>query len=183
MIIENQFNHNNFLPNSWYTGTTNIYPIDFLINKVKIYAYAHHIERLMILGNFALLNKIRPLDIYNWFMICFIDSYEWVMVPNIFGMSQYSTSIKIVTRPYFSSSNYIIKMSNFKKNNYDIIYINNISYYWNDIWDVLYYSFLNDNSNILKHIYMISTLVNKWNIKPIKEKNNIIKISNFLNKN
>lgn len=174
MLKENKLEHNNKLSNSWYDGTTGIYPIDFLIKKVEKYAYAHHIERLMYLGNFALLCEIKPKDIYEWFMICFIDSYEWVMVANVFGMSQYSTSsIKIMTRPYFSSSNYIKNMSDFKLNAYDKIN----GYYWNEIWDALYYNFINNNYNILKSIYATARNVSHWDKKSKTEQNKLLKIA------
>ena len=85
----NFFNHTNKINISWYNASTPIEPINNIINKALKYGWVHHIERLMYLGNFALLCKIKPKEIYNWFMICFIDSYEWVMVANVFGMSQY----------------------------------------------------------------------------------------------
>jgi deoxyribodipyrimidine photolyase-related protein len=174
MLKENKLEHYNKLPDTWYNGTTGIYPIDFLIKKVEKYAYTHHIERLMYLGNFALLCRIKPKDIYKWFMICFIDSYEWVMVANVFGMSQYSTnSIKMMTRPYFSSSNYIKNMSDFKLNSYNKIN----DYYWNEIWDALYYNFINNNYNILKNIYATARNVSHWDKKTKLEQNKLLKIA------
>jgi deoxyribodipyrimidine photolyase-related protein len=129
-----------------------------MIIKVNKYAYLHHIERLMIMGNFGLINQINPLQIYDWFMICFIDSYEWVMVPNVFGMSQYAlTNISMMTRPYLSSSNYIKKMSDYKKSN------------WFDIWDSLYWYFIHKHKNILNKIYS-TTMQVKILMKMTKEK-------------
>jgi deoxyribodipyrimidine photolyase-related protein len=160
----------------WYSGHTLIYPIDDIINKVKTYAYAHHIERLMYIGNFALLCKIDPKDIYDWFMICFIDSYEWVMVPNVMGMSQYSSSeIKMMTRPYFSSSNYIKNMSSYRLNKYSKIG----DYYWNEIWDALYYQFINDNIKILEKIYAVARNVKHWKNKTVKQKKDLLDIANY----
>jgi len=143
MKKENLFKFNeNKLPDSWYTHSTNIDIIDDMILKVEKYAYLHHIERLMIIGNFALISQINPDDIYDWFMICFIDAYEWVMVPNVYGMSQYSLiSISMMTKPYLSSSNYVKKMSDYKKKK------------WFDIWDALYWNFIYTNKDILKKIY------------------------------
>ena len=142
MFKMNLFKNKKKLNKSWYSATINISIIDDMINKVNKYAYLHHIERLMIIGNFALINEINPIEIYNWFMICFIDSYEWVMVPNIFGMSQYSlTNISMMTRPYISSSNYIKKMSNYKKE------------IWFKLWDKLYWNFINKHKKILSKIY------------------------------
>ena len=143
-------NHKNKLPNSWYDNNSNleIKIIDDMIKKVHEYAYLHHIERLMIMGNIGLLLQINPKELYEWFMICFIDAYEWVMVPNIFGMSQYSiTNISMMTRPYFSSSNYIKKMSDYKNEK------------WFKIWDDLYWNLLDKHREIFKKIYSISSQI------------------------
>ena len=147
---------------SWYDGNTGFHIIDSLIKKVEKYAYLHHIERLMYIGNFALLTEKNPLDIFKWFMICFIDSYEWVMVPNVMGMSQYSLqdSISMMTRPYFSSSNYIKKMSNYDVQHH--IKINNKIYNWSEIWDALYYNFINKHQNILKNNYFSVMMVKRY---------------------
>ena len=144
MMKMNYFNHKNKLPKSWYCETGNIGIINDMILKVKTYAYLHHIERLMVVGNIGLLLQIDPKEIYDWFMICFIDSYEWVMIPNIYGMSQYSlTSISMMTRPYISSSNYIKKTSDYKKE----VWFNN--------WDALYWYFIYTHKELLKKIYSI----------------------------
>ncbi len=149
MIKMNNLEHKNKLPKSWYNETGNITIINDMISKVKEYGYLHHIERLMIMGNFALLLQIDPKDIYKWFMICFIDAYEWVMVPNVYGMSQYSlTSISMMTRPYISSSNYIKKMSDYKKED------------WFNIWDALYWYFLIKHEEKLNKIYSIKSQLN-----------------------
>ena len=66
--------------------------------------YLHHIERLMVLGNFMLLCEFDPDEVYRWFMELFIDSYDWVMVPNIYGMSQFADGGLMSTKPYISSS-------------------------------------------------------------------------------
>lgn len=150
MLKENFFNNKNKLSKSWYDATTNIPILDDLIKKAKKYAYLHHIERLMYMGNFALLNMVQPKEIYEWFMICFIDSYEWVMI-NVPAMSQYSTeSFTMMTRPYFSSSNYIKKMSNYKDSN---IIIKKKEVKWMELWNALYYNFINTHKTKLKKIY------------------------------
>jgi deoxyribodipyrimidine photolyase-related protein len=175
----NQFKQKNKLPKTWFEGTTGIYPIDTLIKKVDQTAYAHHIERLMYLGNFALISQIKPQEIYDWFMICFIDSYEWVMIPNIMGMSQYSSDvIKMMTKPYFSSSNYVKNMSNFKQDQYEMIKLSDKEYYWNEIWDSLYYNFINANKDKLKKFYGTAYIVSHWNKKSSEEKKQIIKLAN-----
>jgi len=77
--------------------------------KLSKYAYAHHIERLMLLGNFFFLSEIHPDEVYRFFMTHFIDAYDWVMVPNVYGMSQYADGGLMTTKPYFSGSNYLKK--------------------------------------------------------------------------
>ncbi|HCU44814.1 MAG TPA: cryptochrome/photolyase family protein, partial [Sphingobacterium sp.] len=80
-------------------GTTEIKPVDNTILKVLETGYAHHIERLMIAANLMNLLKIDPDDVYQWFMELFIDSYDWVMVPNVYGMSSFSDGGKMSRKP------------------------------------------------------------------------------------
>lgn len=163
MYESNNFNHTNKLNNKWW-DSINIEPIDFLIDKIKKYAYVHHIERLMFLGNWLLLNQIDPKEVYRIFMEWTIDSYDWVMVGNIFSMSQYASNI-MTTRPYFSSSNYLLKMSNFKKGE------------WCNIWDSVYYSFINKHKNILSKNYATAMQVKHYENKSKDEKEEINKIA------
>jgi deoxyribodipyrimidine photolyase-related protein len=130
----NFFDHKRKMPKMFYEGTTGILPVDDAIQKLMQTAYLHHIERLMVLGNFFLISEISPDEIYRWFMELFIDSYDWVMVPNVYGMSQYADGGMMTTKPYFSGSNYILKMSNYSKAS------------WCDIWDALFWRFM------IKHI-------------------------------
>ena len=127
------------LPDAFYTAETSIPPIDNAIKRVKNNAYTHHIERLMVLGNSMLLLEIDPTQIYRWFMEMFIDSYDWVMTPNIYGMSQYSYT-EMMTKPYISSSNYIKKMSNYHEGK------------WEKIWDGLYWTFINNHKDKIDNI-------------------------------
>lgn len=126
----NFFNHTKKIPCDFYNADTRIEPIDHILKKIEMSAYAHHIERLMVLGNYMLLSEYNPNEIYSWFMEMFIDSYDWVMVPNVYGMSQYADGGLMSTKPYISSSNYILKMSNYSKGN------------WCKIWDNLFWSFI-----------------------------------------
>jgi len=118
------------IPASFYDGTTGIEPIDDVIKKVLKTGYAHHIERLMILGNFMVLCEFNPDEVYQWFMELFIDAYDWVMVPNVYGMSLYADGGLMSTKPYISSSNYIMKMSNYSKGE------------WQKTWDGLFWTFM-----------------------------------------
>lgn len=126
----NHFGFKRKIPQSFWEGTTGIEPIDKCIKKVQDTAYLHHIERLMILGNFMQLCEFDPDEVYRWFMELFIDAYDWVMVPNVYGMSQYADGGLITTKPYVSSSNYIRKMSRYKKGD------------WATTWDALYWRYI-----------------------------------------
>lgn len=111
-------------------GESGLLPVDDVMKKVNKRGYAHHIERLMILGNFFLLTQRDPGAVYTFFMASFIDAYDWVMVGNVYGMSQYADGGLMTTKPYVSGSNYILKMSNYPKGE------------WCKIWDALYWRFI-----------------------------------------
>lgn len=132
----NYWNHTRAIPASFYNGTTGILPIDDCIKKLQTTAYNHHIERLMVLGNFMCLCGFHPDAIYQWFMEMYIDAYDWVMVPNVYGMSQYADGGLMSTKPYISSSNYILKMSDYKASPNDR---------WVKVWDALYWRFIYTN--------------------------------------
>jgi deoxyribodipyrimidine photolyase-related protein len=125
----------------WYNGTTGILPIDEEIKKIKKYGYAHHIVRLMVLMNFFILCNVHPQEIYRWFMeVVSMDAYSWVMISNIYAMGYFYP--RIMSKPYISSSNYILKMTNYKKDGY-----------WNIIWDALYHKFLKDKPTSYTFFY------------------------------
>ena len=126
----NFWNFKRKIPASFYDGTTGIVPVDKTIKKVLKTGYCHHIERLMILGNFMLLCEFDPKEVYRWFMELFIDAYDWVMVPNVYGMSQFSDGGFFATKPYIGGSNYLKKMSDYPKGD------------WQPIWDGLYWNFI-----------------------------------------
>ncbi|MEM9011859.1 MAG: cryptochrome/photolyase family protein [Pseudomonadota bacterium] len=130
MRTTNHWKHSRALPQSFYDATTGIDPIDDVIRRILATGYCHHIERLMVLGGFMFLCEIDPDDVYRWFMEMFVDSYDWVMVPNAYAMSQHADGGLITTKPYFSGSNYIRKMSHYPKGA------------WAEIWDGLYWRFI-----------------------------------------
>lgn len=136
---KNFWNHKRKIPHSFYSATTGIEPVDETIKKLQKYAYCHHIERLMVLGSFMLLAEFDPDEVYRWFMEMFIDSYDWVMVPNVYGMSQFADGGLMTTKPYICSSNYILKMSNYKKGP------------WCDIWDGLFWRFMKKHESFFKN--------------------------------
>jgi deoxyribodipyrimidine photolyase-related protein len=138
------------VPSSWYKGNTSLEILDHYIDKVKDYAYLHHIERLMIINNLFILYEIKFKDMYDWFMICFIDSYDWVMIPNLYmNLNSLNNNIKYMSRVYLASDNYIRKMSDFK-NKEDFKVINE-----------LYWKFIKKNKKILKNDYYIRSQVNR----------------------
>ena len=138
MRTTNHWKHYTKIPDSFYTGTTGITPIDDVIKRTLKTGYCHHIERLMVLGGFMFLCEFDPDDIYRWFMELFIDSYDWVMVPNVYAMSQNADGGLITTKPYFSGSSYLKKMG------YD-----DVSGDWGEIWDGLYWRWINKHHETL----------------------------------
>ena len=144
------------IPKSFYTGDTGIVPIDDTIKKVLKTGYAHHIERLMIFGNFMLLCEFDPDEVYQWFMELFIDAYDWVMVPNIYGMSQFADGGLMATKPYISGSNYINKMSNYQvKSKGDLLE-------WAAIWDGLFWRFMHVHREFFAKNPRIGMLLSMW---------------------
>lgn len=142
----NFFGFTRKIPKCFYTGETGILPIDNIIRNLQKRAYVHHIERLMVLGNFMLLCEFNPNDVYQWFMEYFIDAYDWVMVPNVYGMSQFADGGLMSTKPYISSSNYILKMSNYSRGP------------WCEIWDALFWRFMYVHHDLIKHNARLSML-------------------------
>jgi deoxyribodipyrimidine photolyase-related protein len=126
------------MPAAFYDGTTGIEPVDHVIRQVLRTGYCHHIERLMILGNLLLLCDVSPDAVYQWFMELFIDAYDWVMVPNVYGMSQFADGGLMTTKPYISGSAYVLKMSDFTKGP------------WCPVWDALYWRFIDRQSDFFR---------------------------------
>ena len=159
------------IPTSFYTGQTGIRPLDDSIQNILETGYAHHIERLMIVGNLMLLCRFHPNQVYKWFMELFIDSYDWVMVPNVYGMSQFSDGGLFTTKPYISSSNYIRKMSNYKSED------------WCLTWDGLFWTFIDDYKNKFKDQYRLSMILrNLEKMDPSKKIAHKRKAYDFLSK-
>ena len=166
---KNYWNFNRKIPKSFYDGNTGIDPIDDTIKKVEKSAYGNHIERLMILGNFMVLCEFDPDEVYKWFMEVFIDSYDWVMVPNVYGMSQFADGGLMSTKPYISSSNYIIKMSDYKKGE------------WSDIWDGLFWSFMDKQRDFFKKNPRMRMLISSFDkMDSLKKEKLLMDAHNFL---
>jgi deoxyribodipyrimidine photolyase-related protein len=146
----NYWNFERKIPKSFYTGETGILPIDNVIKKVLQTGYCHHIERLMVLGNFMMLCEFHPDEVYRWFMELFIDAYDWVMVPNVYGMSQFADGGNFATKPYISGSNYLKKMSNYPKGE------------WQEIWDGLFWRFMSVHKDTFNKNPRMSMLLRTW---------------------
>jgi len=116
---QNYFWFNTKLPKYfWWNDLENMKQncIKQSISRVLKNNYWHHIERLMIIGNFSLLNNFDPHELNKWYFEQYVDAFEWVVTPNVISMSQYADGGKLATKPYISSGNYINKMSDFCKN-------------------------------------------------------------------
>jgi deoxyribodipyrimidine photolyase-related protein len=126
----NFWQHERELTEAWYDGTTGILPLDETIKTARQLGWTHHIPRLMVLGNLMTLCEIRPPSAHRWFMEMYVDSSEWVMGPNVYGMGLFSDGGVFATKPYICGSNYLLKMSDYRKGP------------WCDIVDGLYWRFI-----------------------------------------
>lgn len=166
---KNYWNFNRKIPASFWNGTTGIDPIDSTIKKVLDTGYCHHIERLMVLGNFMLLCEFDPDEVYRWFMELFIDAYDWVMVPNVYGMSQFADGGLMATKPYISGSNYLMKMSDYKKGN------------WQPIWDGLFWRFMHKHRDFFLQNPRLGMLIKTFDKMPEgKQKSHLFTASQYL---
>ena len=147
MINSNYWNHNRKLSEAWYTGDTGIEPLDDAIKGALEFGYTHHINRLMVLASIMNMSRIHPSEIYKWFMEMFVDSSEWVMVPNVFGMGTFADGGIFATKPYICGSSYILRMSNFKKGD------------WCEIVDGLYWKFIEDNKEFFAKNPRLSLMI------------------------
>jgi len=151
------------IPASFYDGTTGILPIDQTIKKVLQTGYCNHIERLMVVGNFMMLCEFDPDEVYKWFMELFIDAYDWVMVTNVYGMSQFADGGLMATKPYISGSNYLMKMSNYKKGE------------WQAVWDGLFWRFMNTHRDFFLSNPRLGMLVRMFDKMPPEKQQQHIK--------
>jgi len=126
----NFFDHRRGMTDSWYEGCTGIVPLDDTIRTATRLGWTHHIPRLMVAGNLMTLCEIRPDLAHRWFMEMYVDSSEWVMGPNVYGMALFSDGGLFATKPYICGSNYLKKMSDYANGD------------WCDIVDGLYWRFI-----------------------------------------
>jgi deoxyribodipyrimidine photolyase-related protein len=144
----NFWQHHRTLRSCWYTAKTGMPPLDDAIQKAVRYGYNHHIERLMIISNVMLLCNVDPKEVHRWFMEMYVDSSDWVMGPNVYGMGQFSDGGIFATKPYLCGSNYIRKMSS----DYAVGE-------WCDELDGLYWRFIDENRSFFAKNPRLSAMV------------------------
>jgi deoxyribodipyrimidine photolyase-related protein len=146
MRTKNFFQHTRPLPPGSWDASTGVLPLDHTIQTALRCGYTHHIERLMVAGNFFLLTQTDPEQVYRWFMGLYIDAYDWVMVPNVYGMSQFTDGGLFATKPYISGSAYLRKMSNYPKGD------------WEGLWTALYWNFIQNHKEFFTTNHRLSMM-------------------------
>jgi deoxyribodipyrimidine photolyase-related protein len=171
-LKSNYWGNKKKLSSSWYDGTTGIAPLDDCIKTTLKDGYIHHIPRLMVISNIMNLCGVDPKEIYKWFMEMYIDSSEWVMVPNVFGMATYADGGLMSTKPYTCGSNYILKMSNYKRGE------------WCDTLDGLYWSFTEKNRKFYQSNPRLSLLTRSLDkLDPDRKKHIFSEAKKFIKNN
>ena len=113
MAVDNFYDHQNALPAWYWTGKTKMKCMQEAIGQTLQYGYAHHIQRLMVTGNFALLAEVLPKEVCDWYLAVYIDAIEWVELPNTAGMALFASGGRFTSKPYIASGAYIKRMSNY----------------------------------------------------------------------
>jgi len=145
------------LPKGFPSGETGFRPVDTVVARVKRHGYAHHIERLMVLGNFLLLCETDPRAVTGWFMNRFADATDWAMVPNVFGMSQFADGGLMTTKPYCSGSAYLLRMGNFQRGP------------WCADWDALFWRFVSRHRDLFARNPRTSVMAHQLDrISPVR---------------
>lgn len=169
---KNYFNAKRELPKYFWTGKTNMRCMSEAITQSLDYAYAHHIQRLMITGNFCMLTEICPDEVDEWYLGIYIDAIEWVEMPNTRGMSQFADGGIIATKPYAASANYVHKMSD---------YCSDCQYSYKEKTsenacplNSLYWRFIDKNKDKLHKNHRMGMIYNVWDKKDTEEKEQIL---------
>ncbi|WP_231489801.1 cryptochrome/photolyase family protein [Pedobacter sp. Leaf170] len=173
----NFFNHSRKLPEWYWNGETNMNCLKHSINQSLEFAYAHHIQRLMVTGNFALLAGINPDEVDFWYLGIYVDAIQWVEITNTRGMSQYADGGIIGSKPYTGSANYINKMSNYcekcKYNRNDKIGDNSCPF------NSLYWDFHDRNREKLQHNYRLGMVYKIWDKMEAETKHAVLKRAEY----
>ncbi|MEY4632529.1 MAG: hypothetical protein RIQ81_2649 [Pseudomonadota bacterium] len=159
----NFFGHKARLGAAWYKAETGLPPLDDALRKSLKFGWAHHIERLMIISCVMLLSGVAPEEVHRWFMEMYVDSSDWVMGPNVYGMGQFSDGGVFATKPYVCGSNYVLKMSPYKKGP------------WCEVWDGLYWKFVAEKSPFLARNPRLSMMVASWKKMPAQRQKTLLK--------
>ena len=168
----NFWSHHKSLTSSWYDGTTGIPPLDDAIKDSLKHGYTHHINRLMIISNMMNLAGLHPNEIYKWFMEMYVDSSDWVMVPNVYGMGTYADGGIFSTKPYICGSSYMLRMSNYLKGE------------WCEVVDGLYWRFIEINRDFFANNPRLALMPKSLDKMDSKRKKRILqKAEEFIKKN
>lgn len=179
--LRNALDHQRPLPSWYWTGNTRMNCLRHAIGQSLRHAYAHHIQRLMVTGNFALLNLTHPDEVDQWYLGIYVDALEWVEITNTRGMSQYADGGLVGSKPYVASANYIRKMSNYCKS----------CHYAADQktgeracpFNSLYWHFFHVHRNLLEHNPRIGMAYRNWDkMDPEQQKALLQQASEYLEK-
>ncbi len=177
----NFFDHNRPLPGFFWTAQTRMNCMHHAIRQSLDHAYAHHIQRLMITGNFALLTGIHPDDVDSWYLGIYIDAIEWVEITNTRGMSQFADGGIVATKPYVSSGNYINKMSHYCQNCH--YQVKQKSGKDSCPFNSLYWHFIDRNKKRLEKNPRMGMTYRTWNKMDEEKRQDILETANnFLEK-
>lgn len=170
-VDENFLSANRALPDFYWTGETDMACVRAAVVQTREEAYAHHIQRLMVTGNFALLVGVEPREVHEWYLSVYADAYEWVELPNTLGMSQFADGGLLGSKPYASSANYIDKMSDYCG---DCAY-NKKTKTEDDScpFNFLYWDFLARNQDKLKGNRRMGMIYGTWNKMNVADQKSI----------
>jgi deoxyribodipyrimidine photolyase-related protein len=172
----NFFNHKNSLPNWFWNGNTKMNCLKQSINQSLQFAYAHHIQRLMVTGNFALLAGVHPDEVDAWYLGIYIDALDWVEITNTRGMSQFADGGIVGTKPYVSSATYIDKMSHYCRScHYDNKKIGDKACPFNS----LYWNFYDSHQSKLRGNPRIGMMYNVWDRMAAKQKIDLLEQASY----
>ena len=169
----NYFDHHNNLPDFYWTGETRMNCLRMAIGQSLKFAYAHHIQRLMVTGNFALLCGVRPDLVDDWYLGIYIDAIQWVEMPNTRAMSQFADGGQVATKPYISSAKYLHSMSD---------YCNACDYKWNQRhgdmacpFNSLYWNFFERHRPLLQKNPRVGMMYRVWDRMDRTERRRVLK--------
>jgi deoxyribodipyrimidine photolyase-related protein len=177
----NYFDHQAALPDFYWTGETRMNCLRAAIGQSLKHAYAHHIQRLMVTGNFALLAGVHPDAVDEWYLGIYIDAIQWVELPNTRAMSQFADGGRVATKPYISSAKYIHSMSD---------YCNTCEYDWNQRhgemacpFNSLYWDFFIRHRQRLQKNPRVGMMYRTWDRMESREKRQVLKQAAAYRKN